>query len=271
MCMTGNNRTLIGFSFDDGREDNYTIAYPILKERNLPATINITSRFINTCTPLNLGKAKPLAISQLEALFEDPQIEIAGHGAFHKNSLEDILQGINDLHDILSTDTLYKGANGFASPGSGLIKAQYLKIKQQLDANQVAYVRTSLRYKSFPRAKTFIRKISRVIPIPFIYKTAYRDTLINNVDEGILYSVPVLSSISPAEILALVNLAVQQEKSLILMFHSIVPDGMVRDNWDYEESKFRVICNKLVQLQNRGKLCVSTSMDIYNHYRSTNV
>ncbi len=48
--MTCNNKTFIGFSFDDGREDNYTIAYPILKELNLPATINITSRFINTCT-----------------------------------------------------------------------------------------------------------------------------------------------------------------------------------------------------------------------------
>ena len=55
------------------------------------------------------------------------------------------------------------------------------------------------------------------------------------------------------------------------MLHSIVPDGMVRDNWDYEESKFREICNKLVLLQNKGKLRVSTSMDIYNHYRSVNV
>ncbi len=221
--------------------------------------------------PLNLCKAKPLAVSQLEELFADPQIEIAGHGAYHKNSLEDILLGITELREMLSADTLYKGANGFASPGSGLTKEQYLRIKPQLDANQVAYVRTSLRYKSFPFIKTFIRKISRAVPIPFIYKIAYRDTLISNVDEGILYSVPVLSSISSAEIISLVNSAVRQGKSLILMFHSIVPDGMVRDNWDYEESKFRAICNKLVQLQNKGKLCVKTSMDIYNHYRSANV
>ena len=39
-------KAIIAFSFDDGRLDNYTNAYPILKKHHLPATFNITSGYI---------------------------------------------------------------------------------------------------------------------------------------------------------------------------------------------------------------------------------
>ena len=47
------NKALISFSFDDGRIDNYEILYPLLKQYNLPATLNITTGFVkgdNTLT-----------------------------------------------------------------------------------------------------------------------------------------------------------------------------------------------------------------------------
>ena len=40
------DKAYISFSFDDGRIDNYTKAYPILKKHNLPATFNITTGYI---------------------------------------------------------------------------------------------------------------------------------------------------------------------------------------------------------------------------------
>ncbi|GEM_PF-2918840 len=51
ILMINKNIPLINFSFDDGREDNYTMAYPILKKLSIPATINITTRFISSSTP----------------------------------------------------------------------------------------------------------------------------------------------------------------------------------------------------------------------------
>ena len=39
-------KALINFSFDDGRLNNYTIAYPILKRFKCPATFNITTGFV---------------------------------------------------------------------------------------------------------------------------------------------------------------------------------------------------------------------------------
>lgn len=197
--MINKNIPLINFSFDDGREDNYTMAYPILKKLSIPATINITTRFISSSTPpIKLTQASPLTLPQLRELFHDPLIEIAGHGAYHRNTITDIVQGIEELFGMLDTQALYKGANGFASPGSGLTREEYMKIAPQLKASNIAYVRTSLRYKSFPQTKTLLRKLSRVVPAPFIYAQAYRDTLIDEVKDGFLYSVPVLSSISPS-------------------------------------------------------------------------
>jgi hypothetical protein len=55
------------------------------------------------------------------------------------------------------------------------------------------------------------------------------------------------------------------------MFHSIVPDmGGVHDNWDFEVSKFRELCNYLCTLQEKGVLAVKTSMDIYNYLKDKN-
>ncbi|MDP1853336.1 MAG: polysaccharide deacetylase family protein [Candidatus Omnitrophota bacterium] len=55
-------------TFDDGNEDNYSQAYPILKEYNLPATIFIIVDFIGKPGYMNEGQLKELAQSGLIAL-----------------------------------------------------------------------------------------------------------------------------------------------------------------------------------------------------------
>lgn len=50
--------------------------------------------------------------------------------------------------------------------------------------------------------------------------------------------------------------------------HSIVPDGGVRDPWDYEISKFAAVCQKVAQLRSENKIETKTSMDIFNHYKN---
>ena len=134
--------------------------------------------------------------------------------------------------------------------------------KEMLDEG-ILYVRLSLRYLSHTKLKIFIRKVSRVLSFPFLYRWAYSDTLMNNVEDDIIYSVPVLSSVTVSQLKSLIDAAIEKKKVCVLMFHSIVEDGNSHDNWDYEKGKFEDLCKYLFALQEKGKLEVVTSLKAY--------
>lgn len=258
----------IGLSFDDGREDTFLNGYPILEKYHLPATFNITMGFVKGIVYDFVDEdVNPMSEEMLKDLYANPQIEIAGHGFLHNNSLKDITSGIKSLCELLGTDSLYKGTNGFASPYSGLTSMRIQKLEKELQANNIAYVRLSLRYQSFSLLKILARKISRVIKWPWIYRLAYQDTLMFDANEGVLYSIPVLSSITLGQLKAVIREAVRKKAACILMFHSIVEKGKVRDNWDYETDKFQELCSFLNELHEKDELKVMTSMDIYNRLK----
>lgn len=120
----------------------------------------------------------------------------------------------------------------------------------------------SLRYLSHPRLKTFIRKVSRVLKWPILYRLAYQDTMMESVKDGLLYSVPVLSSITNNKLESLINFASAHNKALVLMFHSIVPKERIHDNWDFEDVKFKKLLLFLDDMRLKGKLEVLTSMEL---------
>ena len=251
----------VSFSFDDGRIDNYHVAYPILKKYNLPATFNITTGFVEGKFKKGvLTLAEPMDLQMVDKLYHDTLMEIAGHGYWHKNTIEDILKGVYELKNHLMHPG---GISGFASPGTALDLNYYHEHQMEFNENGIEYVRLSLRYLSSPRLKTFIRKASRVFSIPFLYRLAYEDTLMDSVEDGILYSVPVLSSVSFAQLKALLDCSVKKKKVCILMFHSIVEDGHIRDNWDFEKSKFDKLCHYLSEASKAGLLNVVTSREAY--------
>jgi hypothetical protein len=262
------NKALISFSFDDGRIDNYEILYPLLKQYNLPATLNITTGFVKGDNTLkHLAPAAPMNLGMIKELFQDNLIEIASHGYYHRNTKEDILSGQEELLKELHVDKFTSHGNGFASPGTALEIDAYMKMKQELNASHLEYVRLSLRYLSYPSLKIFLRKVSRVLKWPILYRLAYQDTLMSHVEDGILYSIPVLSTIKVSELKALIKYAELSGKACILMFHSIVEDGKIRDNWDYELTKFIHLCKFLVEEREKQHLDIVTSMEIFQRLK----
>ncbi len=258
-------KPLISLSFDDGRMDNYNIVYPILKKYNLPATFNITTGYI-------LGKIKtgslcpedPMTIEMIREIFADSQMEIAGHGYYHLNTFDDIKTGITELCKLLGVASLSCSGNGFASPGTALNIDNYLSKENKFATAGIKYVRLSLRYQNLPKFKTLMRKLARVVKHPaFLYRIAYQDTLMNSISNNLIYSVPVLADVTLAQIKSLIFYALRHGKSCVLMLHSIVPDGQIRDNLDFEVSKFERLCSFLSEYRNAGKLDVVTTMSLY--------
>ncbi|MFH1061524.1 MAG: polysaccharide deacetylase family protein [Candidatus Omnitrophota bacterium] len=62
-------------TFDDGYEDNYSQAFPVLKELSIPATIFIVTDWV--------GKKNMLTWSQLEEMEKNNLIEIGSHSVTH--------------------------------------------------------------------------------------------------------------------------------------------------------------------------------------------
>jgi len=85
------NRT-IAITFDDGYEDNFSNALPILEKLNAPATIFITAGKIDSpesfywdekSAPKDRGRA--LTAEELQRLASSPLIEIGSHTLTHQN------------------------------------------------------------------------------------------------------------------------------------------------------------------------------------------
>ena len=104
---------LSAITFDDGLLDAYTIAYPALKERNIPFTLFITSRWV--------GKPGYLDREQLRELMEDPLCTIGVHGTEHrvltqvgeKERQEEIFQSKDELEQMLGKKLdLFAYSNG---------------------------------------------------------------------------------------------------------------------------------------------------------------
>lgn len=258
------DKTLIAFSFDDGRLDNYTNAYPILKKEGLPATFNITTGYIKgNIDREQFDFPEPMNQEMVQEIYKDGRYEIAGHGNQHINTVEDIVSGIKELCELLQTERLSKNSNGFASPGSDLTETMYKEMKPILDANHISYIRISCRYNSLAFLKILARKISRFVKLPWLYKIAYKDSLMEEADNDIMYSVPVLSSVTFNQLKAVVAQAIKEKKVFVLMFHSIVPGDSIRNTWDYPKEKFEKFCFFLSEMQKKGELEVVTTMNAY--------
>lgn len=67
----------VAISFDDGYEDNLTVAAPILAAQGLPYTVFVTSDFVKHSRP---GFLTPSGLRELAAL---PNVHIGAHGATH--------------------------------------------------------------------------------------------------------------------------------------------------------------------------------------------
>lgn len=260
-------QALIGLSFDDARADAFLHGYSVLKKYKLPATFNITTGFVKgECRDFVNDGVKPMTIDMVKELYSDPAVEIAGHGYNHQNDISDIQKGIDELCKILGTDNLYKDTNGFASPGSELTSEVFQQMKHASNAHPISYARMSLNNQSNKMLKAISRKISRIIPTPFFYRYAYQDTLMDEAPVGVLYSIPVLSSVTVNQLKAILSEAIKTKKTCILMFHSIVEKGSARDNWEYEVDKFDALCRFLKDKQDEGLLQVKTSLNIVQQF-----
>ena len=99
-------------TFDDGIDDTFEVAYPVLKNRNLPFTVYITFNYLN--------KKGYLLTEQLKILSNDPLCTVGAHTLNHhvlinsENAKEEIVQSKRLLETLINKEVLH-----FAYPYGG--------------------------------------------------------------------------------------------------------------------------------------------------------
>lgn len=112
--IIGRGRTdqpFVCLTFDDGYQDNYDIAYPILKQYEIPFAIYITTGFIDNQLPMWWYTNEKLGISteSLKALAADPLCTIGAHTVSHpkldtlspEEQRKEIMQSKQELETLL--------------------------------------------------------------------------------------------------------------------------------------------------------------------------
>lgn len=98
-------------TFDDGYQDNYDIAYPILKQMEVPFAIYVTTGFIDNRIPIRWYRDEKLGINteSLKTLDVDPLCTIGAHTISHpkldtlspEEQTKEIEQSLQELESLL--------------------------------------------------------------------------------------------------------------------------------------------------------------------------
>lgn len=248
----------LSLCFDDGRRDGVAAAERLLLSRGLPFTLCVTTGYVDGSCPAQLlpTKKPPITAADVRRLADTSLVEIAMHGDRHLNTEEDLLRCEAKLRDWLGPEAA--APLGFASPGSEMSPDWFRSPEAAALRERVRYLRTSLRIRTKKPLRVLCCKAGRVLHLPFLYRIAYRDTVMTAPQGKILYSVPILGDTTASQVLALVRDCVKRRGALVLMLHSVEPEPDRADPWSWQEEKLRRLCQALTELQDRGLLRVCT-------------
>jgi len=110
-----NKKSCLSLTFDDGLESDYTIAYPLLKEKNFSATFFIIANITSDPDEINRRFLKPYQIKELS----EAGFEIGSHSLSHKMlttlSNEEIEKELKESKELLEKNYNIT-INSFAYP-----------------------------------------------------------------------------------------------------------------------------------------------------------
>ena len=237
------------FSFDDGRADTYTNAWPILKQYGLTATLNVVSDFVlhpERYTEFSSGENLAVTPEQLRE-WQASGMEIACHGSTHKNTVEDVLANIEELRGMgLSMEKI-----GFASPHSELTLENSAPIQELVSRGVLSYIRSGIQTRREGLIYAVLTALERKTHSKFLYYVLNRKNILSNKPGTFLMSAAVTSHTTVDQIMYLLS-RMQEDQAVILMFHSVLhkeDQGYGKDTWYWDVQRFDRLCSDLRKLE----------------------
>lgn len=253
----------ISITFDDGREDNYLYAYPIMKKYGLVGTVFCTTGFIDGSwkKPEDWRSAgKAIEIEQLKKM-QSEGWEIALHGDKHTTESGDLKVAINKFEE-----WGFKKPVGFSMPNSTIENWKLQNVIYNHLNKDIMYIRKGRKINTKKLSSKILFGLAQYTSKQFTYDLFNETNLnsIKNIDNKSIYSVVVRNEDDPKKLIKFID-QMPDNTWCVLMFHSIWPQKHKlhgSDPWNWSLEKFRYFCAGLKAYKNQNKVKVLTMDNI---------
>lgn len=251
-------------SFDDSRLDFYTNVFPLLKEFDIPATLNVITDFIDHPSDYSFpsGNNEAMTTNQIKECAASGLVEMACHGHTHKNTKEDVVDNIKSIFNLIGKEKI-----GFASPASAITweNKNANGVWDLVEQGDLRYVRTGIRIRREGLLYTMFSVLDSKLHGNLLFWCLNKRT-INSVKLQVpfLNSTTVHSYTRPRQIKSFIK-KVPDGTSVILMFHSVKKSGEKgygADKFYYDYDNF---CDILCFLKERKDVKVLKTIDHVNN------
>lgn len=241
---------IISLSFDDGRNDNFNFAYPILQKYSLTATFHIVTGFIDGSYLTNdFGKEKkPMSVPQLQIMAKNG-MEIASHGDKHVMDTDDFKISFNKI----TSWGLGKTKIGFSVPNSLYSEKSLNKFVNE-NKDSLLYIRVGRSKKDFLFRNKVNYFLYETLKIKMCYDIFNRPNLMYRPNKYRLFSLVVKEKTAENDLQEFISVNENKNCWLILMLHSISENP--ENAWEWKLEEFKNLASFLEIQKKNGSLIV---------------
>lgn len=235
-------------TFDDGRIDNYTIAYPIMKKHDVKATMFITTGYIDgTWEGNNWASAKGAMSKEHVKEMYDNGFEIALHGDKHITDVEDFQISLAKIRD-MTGDT---NPIGFSLPNSEAT-AEEVEMLKNAYKDELVYVRGGRRCDTGSVFNRILYVLYNITKSSLAFKLFNKKNFILNGEKSSVLNdriptVVVKKGDTVKQLMSLFN-SMPEDSACVLMLHSILEkddEYYGKDAWCWDVESFEELISIL--------------------------
>ncbi len=256
----------VSFTFDDGRRDNFTYAYPVMKKYGIAGTLFCTTGYIDGTWQKDeswLSAGEAIRIDELKELQQNGW-ELALHGDKHTTEVEDLKCASQKM----AQWGFRNRPIGFSMPNSNIAKEKLDAVIDRYLGSELLYIRAGrqINTKSFSARALYALYTYGHLQWAYNKFNNVNLTDLSRINKKQIYSVVVRCKDDP-EMLARFIEQIPDNTCAVLMLHSILPEDSQyygTDPWNWSLVRFERFCEEIDKLRNADKLRVATLEQIVN-------